>query len=130
MSWISGDCERRVYNAAVYMHAKVDRHHIAVPQHRVRSTRIWRPMSSDMVDAQTRRKSQSSNKRITDFETLMPAERTHAGFDLLRDNGQFHAGLDDVLLDMMADLSMDLSPLPVLGKETVIPLARFVALLL
>lgn len=68
---VEGDSERTIDNSAINMDAEVDAQHIIVLKYDFLSTRIGRPVSSNVVQAQSSRETHASLQGISRLNTLV-----------------------------------------------------------
>lgn len=110
--------ESTVHDAAIEMRTEINLHHISLVQDHL-IARIGSVVCSTVVDAQTAREAHTTLEVITFLQTLVACQGTYRIFNAFRNLGQGLTGLD-VLLRILADLTVDLGTLAILLQEVIV----------
>ena len=121
---VVSDCERTVNNAAIYVHSKVDTEHIVVLKDGILETRVWSPVSSNVVKTQAGWETHPSFERISCLNGLVTDQSTHTVFDLVGELAHGDAGLCN-RLHILADLTVYLGSFAVVIEVLIVHIADY-----
>ena len=125
---VEGHGEGTVDNAAVEVRAKVDLHDVAVVEHHLVAG-IRGVVRGAVVDAETAGETHTALDVVTLLQALVAGQCTDRILDALRDLRQGLAGLD-VLLRILADLTVHFGTLAVLLQEVIVHAVEIALLLI
>lgn len=115
---VKGHGKRTVNNTSVELRSEVNLHHITLLQdHFV--ARIRGVVSGAVVDAQTAGETHATFEVVALLKTLVTGQSADGVLNTLRDLRQGLAGLD-VLLRILADLTVNLGTLAILLQEVIV----------
>ena len=113
------DGERAVDNAAVHMYTEVHTQNIVILKDNILSARIRCPMSSDVIQAQSGRKSHTSFKSIPSLSSLVTNQSTHTILNLVGELIQGDPRLCNGL-HVLTNLTMDFGSFAVVTQEFIV----------
>lgn len=115
---VEGDGESAVDDAAVDVHTEIHLHDVVLLKNHLVAG-VGGVVRRAVVDGQTSRETHTGDEGVTLLETSVASQGTNAILDVLGDLGQGLAGLD-ALLRPLANLSVNLGGMAVVGKELLV----------